>query len=114
MLFRTFPALNQADVLTTEERQNGPDLILSRVARTMIGDWAIEIKHRERLDIWSGLTQSQYHGDRMNADATKSSAERCRPLLVFRRARTPMYVALCADDFVSLLRAASVGRLARP
>lgn len=81
--------LTEADVFVKAGSQGGCDLHLSDAALKVF-PYAIEVKNKETLNIWSALKQA--------AD----NAEGQTPVVFFKRAHAPLFVALKADDFLRL------------
>ncbi len=88
-----FPELEPDDVVSTSMGAPGEDIRLSPKARSIL-PFCIEAKNQERLNIHSALEQAQSHAIRKNLV----------PLLVFRRNRTKLHVALEWDHFLKLLK----------
>lgn len=86
----TFAGLQPDDILVKATSQGGVDLHLSPAAHEYF-PYAIEVKCAEALNIWAALTQAE------------TNAGDGEPVVFFKRAFTPMFVALRADEFVSLL-----------
>jgi len=81
--------LQEDDVFVKAGSQGGCDLHLSPRARAVF-PYAIEVKNKESLNIWSALVQAT-----ANADGHT-------PVVFFKRANTPTFVALKAEDFLRL------------
>ena len=79
--------LGDGDVFVKATSQGGCDVHLSPLALDVF-PFAIEVKNVEALNIWKALAQAQ-----TNADGRT-------PIVFFKRARTQMYVALNAADFL--------------
>lgn len=90
LLLRAFPALEDEDIFVKTTSQGGADLHCSPAAQRYF-PFRVEVKCQEALNIWAALRQ-----------AAKNARERL-PILFFKRARTEWYVALRAEDFVTLL-----------
>ena len=101
LLLKWLP-LEPGDITVTPSGVTGVDLQLSPEALRYI-PYGVEGKAEEALSIWGALRQAESH--------CKGLSLR-RPLLVFTRNRTPLYVALEAEEFVRLLaRACEVMKL---
>lgn len=89
LLLSAYPALEPDDILVKATSMGGCDLHLSPAALKLF-PFAIEVKCQESLQIWAALRQ-----------ATENAGTR-PPILFFKRARTDLYVALRARDFVGV------------
>ncbi len=92
-LLLTFPELQEDDIRVTPSGVQGEDLQLSPRARELL-PFAFEAKNKERLNIWDALAQSKAH--------VKDSKH--KPVVVFRRNRTPFHVCIELDTFLELLK----------
>jgi hypothetical protein len=90
LLREAAPWLGEGDIFIKATSQLGADVHLSPRAREWL-DYALEVKNVEALNIWAALRQAT------------ANARTCPPLLFFKRARTGLYVALRAEDFLKLL-----------
>lgn len=90
LLLRAFPDLGQEDVFVKAGAQGGTDLHCSPAVQRYF-PFAVEVKCQESLNIWAALRQ-----------AAENAGGR-PPIVFFRRARTELYVALRAEDFVACL-----------
>ena len=90
-LLKAYPELTAADIQPAIMGQSGIDILLSSRARDLF-PYAVECKCQEALNIWECLKQAEANGLK----------ERMVPLLVFKRNRTEIYVALRWDDFLNL------------
>lgn len=90
ILLKAFPHLEAGDIRVTPSGVNGEDLQLSPRARRLL-DFHFEVKNVEKLNIWQALCQSKKHGT-------------SKPLLVFKRNRTPFHVAMDLDTFLDLFK----------
>jgi hypothetical protein len=95
-LRKAYPELGESDIQPAIMGQCGIDILLSSKARDLF-PYAIEAKNQEALNIWECLKQAEANGKK----------ERMVPLLVFKRNRTEIYVALKWDDFLNLHTAVS-------
>jgi hypothetical protein len=86
--------LSEHDVRGTPMGITGPDLQLSDEARKHF-PFAVECKCQNALNIWQGLEQAASHA---KLDSTNPT-----PLLVFKRDRSEIYVALKWSDFKKLI-----------
>lgn len=86
--------LPDADVRSCSSGAGGVDVQLSAAARERF-PFAVECKLRERLNVWNALEQAE------------ANAGDLKPLLVFRRNRSPAYAAMRLDDLLDLLERAS-------
>ena len=93
LLLSTFPELEPDDIRVTPSGVQGEDLQLSPRARELL-PFAFEAKNKERLNIWDALAQSKAH--------VKDSKH--KPVVVFRRNRTPFHVCIELDTFLELLK----------
>ena len=69
---------------------SGEDIVLSPAAKKVI-KYSFECKNKERLDLWKSLEQAA------------SNCEDRNPVLVFKRNRSKIYVALEFDHFIKLI-----------
>lgn len=90
-MIREALGLDEADVFVKATSQVGVDLHLSPRALAVF-PYGIEVKGAESLNVWKALAQAG-----ANADGRS-------PILFFKRARTEMFVALRAADFLQVLR----------
>jgi hypothetical protein len=90
LLLKAFPELTPADIFVKATSQGGTDIHLSDRARDTIG-LDIEVKCVEALNIWSALKQAEVNSERSGLS----------PVVFFKRAFTPMYVALPAAMFLA-------------
>lgn len=86
--------LSEYDVRAATMGSTGPDLQLSTEARRHF-NFAVECKAQNALNIWEGLEQAASHA--------KMDAMNPVPLLVFKRDRSEMFVALRWSDFLKIL-----------
>lgn len=92
LLLGHFFNLAEDDIFVKATSQGGCDLHMSPAARAHF-PFAIEVKCVESLNIWKALAQAS-----VNAIPKKD------PFVVFfKRAHSPMYVAMRADAFLDLL-----------
>lgn len=89
LLLAWFPLFND-DVFVKATSQGGCDLHLSPIAQKHF-PYDPEVKNVERMDIFKALAQAQ------------NNAEKYPPIVFFKRAHTPMFVALSAEQFLKLL-----------
>jgi hypothetical protein len=83
--------LEEGDVFVKAGAQGGCDLHLSPAALRRF-PFSIEVKNDERLAIWAALRQAE-----LNATPLRP------PVLFFKRANSPQFVALSAADFLRCL-----------
>ncbi len=86
----------EEDVLSTPMGQSGPDIILSKEARSRC-PFAFEAKNQEHIQIWQALDQAKAHAGRTGL----------APALVFRKSRTPAWVAMELTTFLDLMKKAN-------
>lgn len=92
LLLLNAPWLSEDDFLVKATSMLGVDLHVSPRAAEWF-PFAVEGKNTETLQIWAALTQAQYN-----------AAKQGKPAIVFfKRAGTPIYVALAAIDLLTLL-----------
>ena len=89
-LLAAAPWLSDGDIFLKATSQLGVDLHLSPAARRWF-KYGIEVKNVESLNIWQALKQAE------------SQAGTDPAIVFFRRAHSPLYVALSAQDFLALL-----------
>lgn len=80
------------DVFVKATSQVGVDIHLSPVAQARF-PFSIEVKGAETLNIWQALKQA--------ADQAKAGLP---PVVFFKRAHTQLYVALDAEEFITIAR----------
>ncbi|MFK7822766.1 MAG: hypothetical protein AB8G05_01315 [Oligoflexales bacterium] len=88
-LLDAYPVLKPDDVRITPSSVNGPDLMLSTYAQFIL-PFEFEVKNQERLNIFTSLEQAKGHGDGI-------------PLVVFKKNRSKLHVALEFDEFLKLI-----------
>lgn len=104
MILQVFPGLTANDVYKPVGTMPGCDLHLSQAARSLFG-YGVEVKCQESIAIWDALRQC----------VDNAAAAGLKPALFFKRNRTPMYVALPAEDFLYLVaQCAAAGPHAEP
>ena len=86
--------LSEHDVKSAPMGITGPDLQLSDEARKHF-PFAVECKCQNSLNVWAALAQAEMHA--------KMDASNPIPLMVFKRDRSEIYVALKWSDFLTLL-----------
>ena len=69
---------------------SGEDIVLSPAAKRVI-KYSFECKNQERLNLWNSLEQAE------------TNCEDRRPVLVFKRNRSKIYVAVEFDHFIELI-----------
>ena len=69
---------------------SGEDIVLSPAANRVI-NYSFECKNKERLDLWKSLEQAE------------GNSEERHPVLVFKRNRSKVYVALEFEHFLELI-----------
>ena len=70
---------------------SGEDIVLSPAAKRVI-KYSFECKNQERLNLWSSLEQAE------------SNCENRTPVLVFKRNRSKIYIAVEFDHFIELVK----------
>ena len=91
LLLQAAPWLEEGDIFVKATSQLGVDLHFSPRAQAWFR-YAVEAKCVEALNIWAALQQ-----------AAENATEQHPPIVFFKRARTPMFVALRAEEFLKLL-----------
>lgn len=91
-LLAAFPDLHPDDVKCAIMGESGRDLHLSPAAQKHF-PYAVECKNTEKIAIWAALEQ---------AEANRTEA--LRPLVIFRRNRSRVKVALDFEDFLEMLK----------
>lgn len=89
LLLKAFPHLDEDDVLVKATSMAGVDLHLSPRALDCF-PFAIESKNVEALNIWAALKQAEIIADKRQRS----------PIVFFKRAHSPHYVALRAVTFL--------------
>jgi hypothetical protein len=92
LILDAFPQLEPDDVKCAIMGEAGEDIKLSPAARKLFS-YSVECKNTEKLNIWDALKQAE-----------ANTKENTIPALFFRRNRSKTYVALEADQFISLLK----------
>ena len=69
---------------------SGEDIVMSPAAKRVI-PYSFECKNQERLNLWSSLDQAE------------SNCEDRQPVLVFKRNRSKIYVAIEFDHFIDMI-----------
>lgn len=87
-------ALQPGDVRSTSMGASGEDLLLSPRAQEVF-PFDVECKNQEALSIWKALEQ---------VEKRTGVNTYVRPLLVFKRNHSSVYVALRFDDLLELLK----------
>lgn len=87
-LLESAPQLEPDDIRSTSMGCRGTDIQLSPKARSVY-PYDIECKSQEKLNIWDALKQAE-------------SNARDTAMVVFKRNRSEVYVALKFDDFLKL------------
>lgn len=90
LMLSVAPGLQPDDLLVKATSMGGVDLHLSPAAARWF-PFAIEVKCVEALNIWAALKQAM---DQSNGKP---------PIVFFKRAHSPLYVALRAEDLLTLL-----------
>lgn len=83
--------LEEGDVFVKATSQGGCDVHLSPAALRVF-PFSVEVKNTELLNIWAALRQAE-----VNAAPGRP------PILFFKRAGSPLFVALSAPDFLRVL-----------
>lgn len=92
-ILKYFPSLHPDDIQVTSSGANGEDLKLSPAARVKL-PVAIEVKNQESISIWEALKQADSHAQGKNDIA---------PMLIFKRNKSELQVAMSLDNFLWLL-----------
>ena len=82
--------LETNDIESQVMGMSGEDIVLSPAAKKVIR-YSFECKNQERLNLWSSLEQAE------------SNCEDRNPVLVFKRNRSKIYVAIEFDHFIELI-----------
>ena len=82
--------LETNDIESQVMGMSGEDIVLSPAAKRVI-PYSFECKNQERLNLWSSLEQAE------------SNCEDRNPVLVFKRNRSKIYVAIEFDHFINLI-----------
>lgn len=72
--------------------EQGMDIKLSSRMRSLF-PYAIECKSQEKIDLWAALQQAEVNAKKENL----------APLLVFKRSRSKVYVAIEITDFLEIV-----------
>lgn len=79
--------LDPRDVKVAIMGTSGVDILLSPTAEKHF-PYSVEVKVQEKLNIWAALKQAE-----------ENCLPNTKPMLCFRRNRTPMYVVVRAEDY---------------
>lgn len=79
--------LDPRDVSVAIMGESGVDIKLSPQAEKYF-PYSVEVKNVEKINIWQALKQAE-----------ANCLPNTKPLLCFRKNRTPMYVVMRADDY---------------
>ena len=82
--------LETNDIESQVMGMSGEDIVLSPAAKKVI-PYSFECKNQERLNLWSSLDQAE------------SNCEDRQPVLVFKRNRSKIYVAIEFDHFIDMI-----------
>ena len=82
--------LETNDIESQVMGMSGEDIVLSPAAKRAIR-YSFECKNQERLNLWKSLEQAE------------SNCEDRQPVLVFKRNRSKIYVAIEFDHFIELI-----------
>ena len=82
--------LETNDIESQVMGMSGEDIVLSPAAKKVIR-YSFECKNQERLNLWNSLEQAE------------SNCEDRNPVLVFKRNRSKIYVAIEFDHFIELI-----------
>lgn len=91
-LLEVSPILQPDDIVSRSMGSPGCDILLSPYAKSVIGNWDIECKNQETISIWSAIQQCEARG------------EGKKPMVVFKRNRTPAYVCMKFDDWIDIIK----------
>ena len=83
--------LEKNDIESQVMGMSGEDIVLSPAAKRVI-KYSFECKNQERLNLWSSLEQAE------------SNCENRTPVLVFKRNRSKIYIAVEFDHFIELVK----------
>jgi hypothetical protein len=93
--------LSSSDVKPAMMSEQGMDIKLSEAARKLF-PWAVEAKACESLPLWASIEQC----------SDNAAIEGLRPLLVFKRNRSPMYACIQWADFLEFTKEKLEGKKA--
>ena len=82
--------LETNDIESQVMGMSGEDIVLSPAAKKVI-PYSFECKNQERLNLWSSLEQAE------------SNCEDRQPVLIFKRNRSKIYVAIEFDHFIEIV-----------
>ena len=82
--------LETNDIESQVMGMSGEDIVLSPAAKKIIR-YSFECKNQERLNLWKSLEQADGNSDDRH------------PVLVFKRNRSKIYVAIEFDHFIDLI-----------
>jgi hypothetical protein len=93
LLLKTFPQLQESDIVVTPSGVTGPDLWLSPAAQILF-PYAIESKNQEALNIWDSLKQAESHEKFLAA---------AKGILFFKRNKSELFMSMKASDFMKAI-----------
>ena len=82
--------LETNDIESQVMGMSGEDIVMSPAAKRVI-PYSFECKNQERLNLWSSLEQAE------------SNCEDRQPVLVFKRNRSKIYVAIDFNHFIEII-----------
>lgn len=82
--------LETNDIESQVMGMSGEDIVLSPAAKKVI-PYSFECKNQERLNLWKSLEQAE------------SNCEDRNPVLIFKKNRSKVYVALEFDHFIDMI-----------
>ena len=89
--WKKLPTLEEDDIKSQTMGMTGEDIVMSPAAKRLI-PYSFECKNVEKLNIWSSLEQAE------------SNCEGRTPVLVFKRNRSKVYVAIEFDSWLDTIK----------
>ena len=89
--WKKLPKLEEDDIKSQTMGMTGEDIVMSPAAKRII-PYSFECKNVERVQIWSSLQQAE------------TNCEGRTPVLVFKRNRSKVYVAIELDSWLDTIK----------
>ena len=89
--WKKLPILEEDDIKSQTMGMTGEDIVMSPAAKRLI-PYSFECKNVEKLNVWNALEQAE------------SNCEGRTPVLVFKRNRSKVYVAIEFDSWLDTIK----------
>jgi hypothetical protein len=89
--WKKLPSLEEDDIKSQTMGMTGEDIVMSPAAKRLI-PYSFECKNVEKLNVWNALEQAE------------SNCEGRTPVLVFKRNRSKVYVAIEFDSWLDTIK----------